>query len=65
MIFFINIGPSLAKSIPKAKQFHLSYMGDRSLESIYLIKVTNDEIGKIILSLKNSATGWDDTKAQI
>ena len=50
--FFINIGPSLAKSIPKAKKSHLAYMGDRLLESIYLQQVTNDEICKIILSLK-------------
>ena len=63
--FFINIGPSLAKSIPKAKKSHMAYMGDRLLESIYLKQVTNDEICKIILSLKNSATGWDDISAQL
>ena len=38
MIFFINIGPSLAKSIPNAKKSHLAYMGDTLLESIYLNK---------------------------
>ena len=63
--FFINNGPSLAKSIPKAKKSHVAYMGDRLLESIYLKQVANDEICKFILSLKNSATGWDDISAQL
>ena len=55
--------PSLAKSIPKAKKSHLTYTSDEPLESIYFKQVTNDEICKIILSLKNSVTGWDDISA--
>ena len=38
--FFINIGPTLAKSIPFIDKSPLNSMGDRILESLYLQPVT-------------------------
>ena len=61
--FFINIGPTLAKSIPCINEFHLASMGDMVIESIYLQPVTCEEIGKILLDLKNTACGWDEMSA--
>ena len=34
--FFVNIGPTLAKSIPKVNKSPLSYMANRLTKSIYL-----------------------------
>ena len=58
--FFINIGPTLAKSIPFIDKSPLNSMGDRILESLYLQPVTCEEINNILVSLKNTACGWDD-----
>ena len=58
--FFINIGPTLAKSIPFIDKSLLNSMGDRILESLYLQPVTCEEINNILVSLKNTACGWDD-----
>ena len=40
--FFVNIGPTLAKSIPKVNESPLSYMGNRLIESIYMESVTEN-----------------------
>ena len=58
--FFINIGPTLAKSIPFVDKSPLNSMGDRILESLYLQPATCEEINNILVSLKNTACGWDD-----
>ena len=58
--FFLNIGPTLAKSIPFIDKSPLSSMGDRVMESLYLQPVTFEEINNILVSLKNTAYGWDD-----
>ena len=57
---FVNIGPTLAKSIPKVNKSPLSYMGNRLTESIYLIPVTEKEINTLISASKDTATGFDD-----
>ena len=58
--FFINIGPTLAKSIPCVKKSPLSYLGNRLTESIYLAPVNENEIGQLIKSLKDTTAGFDD-----
>ena len=55
--FFVNVGPTLAKCIPKIDKSPLEHMGNR------LNHVIHEEIKQIIFSLKNSATGWDDILA--
>ena len=57
---FVNIGPTLAKSIPKVNESPLSYMGNRLIESIYLEPVTENEINTLIKALKDTATGFDN-----
>ena len=57
--FFVNIGPTLAKSIPK-NESPLSYMGNRLIESIYLEPVTENEINTLIKAIKDTATGFDN-----
>ena len=54
--FFVNIGPTLAKSIPKVNESPPSYMGNRLIESIYLEPVTENEINTLIKALKDAAT---------
>ena len=58
--FFVNTVPMLAKSIPKINKSHLSYMGNRLTESIYLELVTDKEMNTLISALKDTATGFDD-----
>ena len=58
--FFVNIGPTLAKSIPKVNENPLSYMGNRLIESIYLEPVIENEINTLIKVLKDTATGFDN-----
>ena len=58
--FFVNIGPTLAKSIPRVNKSPFSYMANRMTESIYLEPVTEKEINTLISALKDTATGFDD-----
>ena len=58
--FFINIGPTPAKSIPRINKSPLSYLGNRLTETIYLASVNEKEIGQLIKSLKDTAAGFDD-----
>ena len=57
--FFINIGPTLDKSIPCVNKSPLSYLGNRLTESIYLAPVSENEIGQLIKSLKDTTAGFD------
>ena len=43
--FFINIGPTLAKSIPRVNKSAPSYLDSRLTGSIYLAPVSENEIG--------------------
>ena len=61
--FFVNVGPTLAKKIPCINKSPLSYMTSRTNESIFLSPVTPVELEKMLLTLKNSATGWDEINA--
>ena len=63
MIFFVNVGPTLATKIPFVDKSPLSYLHSRVNESIFLRPVTTVELEKMLLTLKNSATGWDEINA--
>ena len=58
--FFINIGPTLANAIPHTSKSPLNYLRGSVSETIFLSPVTENEIGKLLLSLKNTASGYDD-----
>ena len=58
--FFINIGPTLASAIPNTNRSPLNYLRGSVSETIFISPVTENEISKLLLSLKNTATGYDD-----
>ena len=65
MTFFINIGPTLSKSIPGINKSPMYHMGNKLKETLFLSPVDVTEITKIIMSLKNSAPAYDDINATL
>ena len=63
--FFTNIGPTLAKSIPKSSSLPLKYLNEKIKESVLFSPVLENEVKNILMLLKNSAAGWDGFDAQI
>ena len=63
--FYINIGPDLAKQIPKCDEDPLSYIPNNIRGSIFLKDVTYSEFAKIIILLKNSSPGWDGIHTKV
>ena len=53
MIFFVNIGPEIAKSIPNSKTSYTSYLHDAARESVFLAPIEYYEIESIIRKLNN------------
>ena len=51
--FFINIGPSLAKTIPQSNKNFKNFLNNSSLNSFVLKPVTHDEVRKRISQLNN------------
>ena len=60
---FLNIGPTLAKSIPCINKSPLGSMGDMIMESMSSQPVACNEISKLLVDMKNTACGWDDIGA--
>ena len=63
--YFINVGPSLAKDIPKNQFTPHKYLNNRIIDSIYLNPVIEEEVVKIISKFKDTAAGWDGIKPSI
>ena len=63
--FFVSIGPNLAHKIPNQTQSPLSYQGNRLSNTIFLEPVSEEEVYSIVISLKNSAPGYDEVTASI
>ena len=63
--FFVGIGPTLAKNIDKQDISPSHYLGDKLPNTIFLKPVSQDEIVKLVKSLKNTAPGHDDMTADI
>ena len=58
--FFANIGPTLAKGIPKSDRHVESFLGDRVTGSIFLNPVTEEELINIVHSAKDrKSKGYD------
>ena len=64
-IFFTNIGPTLAKAIPKSNSSPVEYLNDKVKESILFSPVLENEVNMILNNLKNSAAGWDGFEPKI
>ena len=61
--FFINVGPTLSRKIHKQDILPKHYMKFNSLNSLYLEPVYEQEVFKLISSLKSSTAGYDDISA--
>ena len=63
--FFINIGPTLAKKIPRDTRSPTEYMKNRVTEQMVVEPVVEDEVESIIKSLKDGSPGWDAISSQV
>ena len=64
--FFTNIGPTLAKSIPKSSSLPLKYLNEKiKYYSVLFSPVLENEVKNILMLLKNGTAGWDGFDAQI
>ena len=63
--FFVNVGNTLAKSIPTSHKHPNDYISYSASNTFSLEPVTENEICKIIGTFKNSAAGWDGIKPGI
>ncbi len=63
--YFSSIGSTLNEQIPPSTHHHLSFMKPSILSSIYLHDTNEDEIIKIIKSLKTNSLFSDDIKVTI
>ena len=62
--FYSSVGPKLASKIPGGDLSPTSYIANSNPETI-LIPVTQEEVSKIILGLKDSSAGWDNIYSKI
>ena len=62
MIIFVNIGPTLAKSIPTVDKTPSEYMTNKIMHSLFLSPVTESEINDILMSLKDFSPGYNGIK---
>lgn len=66
IIFFVNVGKSLAKDIPPSNKSPLSYIKKHYNKSFFLDPVNPAELINIIKDLKsNSSSGWDDVTPKV
>ena len=61
--FFVNVGNTLAKSIPTSPKHPRDYISYNTNNTFSLAPVTENEICKIIGPFKDSAAGWDGIKS--
>ena len=50
--FFIEIGPNLARKCPRSDKSPMHWMNPENVHSIFLEPVTEDEIIKLVIPLK-------------
>ena len=63
--FFVNVGTVLANSIAPTDKSPVDCLHQDVINTLYFDLVTENEICKIIGSLKDSAAGWDDLKSSM
>ena len=57
--FFVNIGPTLARKIPKDSRSPAIYLTKTVNDSMLIIPALQEEITSIIKNLKMGSPGWD------
>ena len=63
--FFVNIGPTLAKSIPRNDKCPTYSMNKKALHSMLIVPTFEDEVSSIIKSLNSGAAGWDSVSMKL
>ena len=63
-IFFIGVGPTLARKIPKQSRTPEFYLGNSLINSMFLAPVSTEKFRNMIYELKNSAPGPDIITAE-
>ena len=62
---FVNVGHTLAMSIPSSCKNPRDYISYSAVNAFYFDPVTENEICKIIGTYKDSAARWDDMKVNV
>ena len=62
---YVNVGPNLAKDIPNSTKDPLSYIRCSNLHTIVLESASEEEVCRIIRSLKESCAGHDGIHAKV
>ena len=57
---FVEIGPTLEKKCPTCDESPITWMKGKNGQTLFFIPTDSNEILKIINSLKDSSSGWDD-----
>jgi hypothetical protein len=63
--YFTNIGKVLDSKIPRTATDPTSFIKEVNTHSIDLRPCTQEEVGKVVASLKHCATGWDSIPASL
>ena len=64
-MFFVNVGTVMAKSTTPTDKNPVDYIQQDMINALHFHPVTENEICKIIGSLKDSAAGWDGLKSSM
>ena len=65
-LYFTNIGPNLAKSIPASLESHYSFLSGNFPNSIFLESVTEQEIIETCTSFRaGAAAGYDNVSMSV
>ena len=58
--YFCNIGPNLKKNIPNSQTDFHDYLGERNMQSLFLVPTNDEELLGIVKALKNKKSpGYD------
>jgi exonuclease III len=63
--FYVNIGPTLASTIPQGSTDPTSYISSGVSNSIFLESVEQEEIVNIVKALKNASPGCDELTSMV
>ena len=63
--YFAHIGPNLAKNIPGNSTAFSKYLKNNYTESFFITHIKDDEVRKIVMSLKDGAPGIDGIPASV
>ena len=63
--YFVNIGNSLAEKIQPTNRNFSDYLRGNYVNSLFLNPTNEDEIDRIIMNFKDSASGWDDIAPKV